>query len=134
MCSCKGREVFACHAPRYQAPDTEASAPHNSVAINHIGQCLKPLVFCLDSIPQLCSSPQLPGNIQVGLAHYKGGCLPPPPSLTLAFLSCLLASPLSTFLPPPLHMAPWPASTSLLSPSLCLYYLLSSPSLASGPP
>jgi hypothetical protein len=48
------------------------------------------LVFCLNSTPtvpfssQVCSySPQLPGNSQVGLCQYKGGCLAPP-------LSCLL--------------------------------------------
>jgi hypothetical protein len=38
--------------------------------------------------------PQLPGNSQVGLAHYKRGCLAPPLSLslTLASLFCLLPS------------------------------------------
>jgi hypothetical protein len=44
---------------------------------------------------QVCSFPQLPGNSQVGLAHYKRGCLPSPCSLTLLLLlpySCLLPS------------------------------------------
>jgi hypothetical protein len=119
----------------------EASALHNSVTISHVGQCSKALIFCLDSNPppqlpgnsQVCSSPQLPGNSQVGLAHYKRGCLPPPPSLTLASLSLLLSfSPSFFILFSPLSTWPWPVSTSLLFPSLsafhCLYYPLSFPS------
>ena len=65
--------------------------------------------------------PQLPGNSQAGLAHYKRGCLPPPPSLTLLFLLLSLAS---CSLAP--HLSPFPSS---LSPrghgwSLLLYSLL----------
>jgi hypothetical protein len=77
------------------------------------------LAFCLSS------TPQLPGNSQVCLTHYKRGCL------TSCSCSC------SVFLPLP-HLSPhqllftcsWPASISLLlfsSLSLCLYYPLNSP-------
>ncbi|EDL06569.1 mCG53458, partial [Mus musculus] len=49
------------------------------------------LAFCPNS------SPQLPGNSQVGLAHYKRGCSPSLSlclslSCLLSFLSCLLLS------------------------------------------
>ena len=78
--------------------------------------------------------PQLPGSSQVGLAHYKRGCLPPPLSLSYSLVSlillpsCCLASllplvPLLCLSPhslTPLSTWSWPASTSLLSPSLCL--------------
>ena len=69
--------------------------------------------------------PQLPGNSQVGLAHYKRGCLPPLLSLTFVLLplslaSCPLVPLLSSFRFPPLSTWSWPASISLLSPSLCL--------------
>ena len=47
------------------------------------------LAFCLHSTPELL------GNIQVGLTYYKQGCLPPPPFLDL-LLSCF---PVATFLP-----------------------------------
>ena len=81
--------------------------------------------------------PQLPGNTQVGLVNYKRGCLTPPPSLTLASLSCPLASPLSEF-PSPLsprgHGLPLLIYSLQLSAFLCLYYPLSSPSLTSGLP
>ena len=80
------------------------------------------LAFCLSS------TPQLPDNSQVGLVYYKTGCLPPPLTLLL-LLSCLLA-PCSPSLPIPFpHLSTWswPASTSLLSPFLCLYYPLNSP-------
>ena len=56
------------------------------------------LTFCLNS------TPQLPGNSQVGLTHYKRGCLPPPPSLVP---SC--SSPLALTLSP--H--PFPISSPL---------------------
>ena len=89
------------------------------------------LVFCLNStstIPdsrQVCSSPQLPGNSQVSLAHHKTGCLAPPLSLlfssSLAFLVSF-SSPIS----PCGHG--WPLLLSfLLSAFLCLYYSLNSP-------
>jgi hypothetical protein len=92
--------------------------------------CPSLLAFCLNSSPQLpgnchaCSSPQLPGNSQVDLTHYKRGCLPPPPLLLLVLLFsysslAFLGSSLSQSLPP-LSICSWPASTSLLSPSLCL--------------
>jgi hypothetical protein len=55
------------------------------------------LAFCLSS------TPQLPGNSKVGLAHYKRGCLLTPPSYFF-LLSCplgLFPSPLAS---PSLHM------------------------------
>jgi hypothetical protein len=100
------------HTHRYQAPDMRPQL-HNSVAISHLGQCPKPLVFCLNFTtppPQLpgsshgCFSPQLPGNRPAGLAHFKRGCLPPPPYLTL---TCSYSSLLSL---------PFTASTTLLAP------------------
>jgi hypothetical protein len=71
------------------------------------------LVFCLSS------TPQLPGNSQVGLTHYKRGCLPPPPSLALPFLLLL------SFLPTP--PVPSPLSFHVLMASLysCSPLLLS---------
>jgi hypothetical protein len=52
------------------------------------------LAFCLGS------APQLPGNSQMCLTHYKRGCLPPP--LSLLFLLFLLdpALPSPDFSPP----------------------------------
>ena len=90
------------------------------------------LVLCLNSIPtvpdssQVCSSPQLPENIQVGLAQYKRGCLASPLSLTLLF-SCLL--PLSLL---SLCGHGWPCLlySLLLSAFLCLCYPLNSPPYA----
>ena len=73
--------------------------------------------------------PELPGNSQVYLAHYKKGCLTPSPSLVLLLSVALLllsSSPLPIPLPP-FSTWSWPASTSLLSPSLCLYYPNSPP-------
>ena len=86
------------------------------------------LGFCLSSAPQLpgnsqvCPSPQLPGNSQVGLAHYKRDCLPLLSLLPLTFLASLLPSLALPFPPPLPHLSmwSWPASTSLLSPPLCL--------------
>ena len=87
------------------------------------------LAFCQNS------TPQLPGNSQVGQAYYKRDCLPPPLSLSLLFLlpTCFSLALLdSSFSPslPPLSMCswPWPTSTSLplLSAFLCLYYPLNS--------
>jgi hypothetical protein len=74
------------------------------------------LAFCLSS------APQLHGNSQVCLTHYKRGCLPPP--LWLVPLLFLLQ--LSSHPPPP--TCSWLASTSLFSHStcLCLYYPLDS--------
>ena len=65
------------------------------------------LAFCLSS------TPQIPGNSQAGLTHYKRGCLPPPPSL---------APPLFPFLSLSLHvlMAMACLYFPTLSPSLCL--------------
>jgi hypothetical protein len=51
------------------------------------------LAFCLSS------TTQLPGNSQIGLTHYKRGCLPPPCSLYDLLTSCLLLSCLSLLLP-----------------------------------
>ena len=90
------------------------------------------LAFCLSS------SPQLPGNSQVGLTHYKRGCLPPPPSLdlllssfSLPFLgSSLPPSPLSFPLSPRVHGQPLLLYSLPLSAFLCLYYPLNSPPYA----
>jgi hypothetical protein len=71
---------------------------------------------------QVCSSPHLPGHSQVGQTHYKRGCLLPPLKLTPASFPCLL-SPCSPSLPISfftLSTWSWPASTELLSPSICL--------------
>jgi hypothetical protein len=88
------------------------------------------LAFCLGS------APQLPGNSQVCLTHYKRGCLPPfslllLPSCSLSVLSPLPPSLLILSLPPPrahgwppllslslsLSLSlPCPASTTLLTP------------------
>ena len=40
----------AYQALRHQVPDMMLQL-HNSVFISHVGQCLKPLIFCLDSTP-----------------------------------------------------------------------------------
>ena len=71
----------------------------------------------------LSSAPQLLGNSQVCLTHYKRGCLPPPLSLALAHFSFSLPS-LSPFLSP-LSMCSWPTSTPLRSLSLFLTLCLS---------
>jgi hypothetical protein len=77
--------------------------------------------------------PQLPGNSQVGLAHYKRGYLPPPFSLASLTLILLLPTcpPLSIPFPPlhrvmaslyfsPLSFSlPFSASTTLLTPLPC---------------
>jgi hypothetical protein len=84
------------------------------------------MVLCLNSTPigQVCSSPQLPGNSQVGLAQEKKGLLGP--SSTSCLLNLLPLLPLallillSSHFLPPLSKSPWLASTSLISPSLCL--------------
>ena len=71
---------------------------------------------------QVCSSPQLPGKIQVDLAHYKRGCLPPPHSLSLLFsyslASCSLAPSLPIPFLPSLHMVMVSLYFSTLSFSL----------------
>ena len=64
------------------------------------------LAFCLGS------APQLPGNSQVCLTHYKRGCLPP-------LLSCLLAPALSSCpTPPPPHSPHLSLSLHMLMASL----------------
>jgi hypothetical protein len=67
--------------------------------------------------------PQLPGNSQNDPTHCERRCLPPPCSLAL-LLSCfslaLLLPSLHPPYPPPPPTWPWPASTSLLFPSLYL--------------
>ena len=91
------------------------------------------MVLCLNSTPtwQVYSSPQLPGNSQVGLAQDKRGCMAPPLPLAL-LLPCLLPSLIllsSHFLPPSLQVAmtgiyfsalsfslPFSASGTLLTP------------------
>ena len=99
-----------------------------SVSSTHLSM----LAYCLSS------APQLPGNSQLCLTHYKGGCSAPHPfSLALAYLRSALSShpfsPLSPHSPPhSLSKSSWPASTSVLSPPspspfLCLYYPLNSP-------
>ena len=78
---------------------------------------------------------QLPSNNQVGLTHYKRGCLPPPPSLdlllssfSLPFLgSSLPPSPISFSLSPCVHGQPLLLYSLPLSAFLCLYYPLNSP-------
>ena len=60
--------------------------------------------------------PQLPGNSQVGPAHYKRSCLPPPLSLA-SLTSCSY----SCSLPPSLHMARASLCYSTLSLSLPFY-------------
>jgi hypothetical protein len=76
--------------------------------------------------------PQLPGNSQVGLAHYKRGCLTPPPSLTLLPLLSLSFAPCSPsipilFPPPRTHGCSLLLYSLPLSSFLCLYYPLNSP-------
>ena len=63
---------------------------------------------------------QHPGML---LPHYKRGCLPPPLSLLLSCSLALFPSPSLPYSLSSLSMA----STSLLSPSLCLYYPVDSP-------
>jgi hypothetical protein len=84
------------------------------------------LAFCLNS------TPQFPGNSQVGLTHYEGGSLPPPclllscspPPHPLPSLHVVMAG-----LSPPLSL-PFFASTSLLTPlpmpwiDSILYYII----------
>jgi hypothetical protein len=88
------------------------------VAISHIEQCPKLLVFCLD-YPTVTW--QQPGR----LAHYKGGCLPLLPlSLTPAsylLLSCPLSPSLSIFPSPYFHMAMASLYFPILSLSLPFY-------------
>jgi hypothetical protein len=112
----------------------EVQGPHlvmggaSSPALMPSGPAVPLLVFCLNSTPQLpgnsqvCSSPQLLANRQVGLTHYKSGCLPPPPSLIL-LLSCsslaLLGS--SLFLPFPIPFL-FSTCSRLASISLFLYF------------
>ena len=84
------------------------------------------LAFCLSS------APQLPGNGQVCLTHYKRGCLPPPPSCSLA--SLLSLCPLSPSPSLPIH----PTTTtchgsSLFSSTLSLCFSLSLLPLNSPP-
>ena len=89
------------------------------------------LAFCLGS------APQLPGNSQVCLTHYKRGCSP---LLSLLLSSPLALAPLPSIpsLPILLPLSPcahgWPLL--LYSPSLSailsLYYPLNSPSHASN--
>jgi hypothetical protein len=92
------------------------------------------LSLVINTVGILSGPPQLPGNSQVGLTHYKRGCLPPPPSLTpasLLWLSCPLDPHLSSFpscAPPPrVHGRPLLLYSPLLSAFLCLYYPLNSP-------
>jgi hypothetical protein len=72
----------------------------------------------------LGSAPQLSGNSQACLIHYKRGCLAPP----LLLLLCPLAPyQLSKFLSPlPIHVL-MASLYSSLSAFLCLYYPLNSP-------
>jgi hypothetical protein len=55
----------------------------------------------------LGSTPQLPGNNQVCLTHYKRGCLPP---LLSCSLTLFLLCPFSPLSPPPPSTCSWPAS------------------------
>jgi hypothetical protein len=87
-------------------------------------------VYCWYSV--WTPTPQLPGNSQVGLDHYKRASFPLP-SLPYPCLS-LASCPLVPSLPipvPPLSTWSWLANTSLLSLSFCLsfclYYPLNSP-------
>jgi hypothetical protein len=85
--------------------------------------------FSRTSIRSLSSTPQLPGNSQVWLTHYKRGCLPLPCSLALAFLLPPL-SPFSSPLSPqanvwPLLLYPPPSVCLCLSLSVCLSVCLS---------
>jgi hypothetical protein len=79
---------------------------------------------------QVCSSLQLPGNGQVGLAVWKGLLAPSSLSLLLLLLSLGPLFPLSPF-PSPLspcgHSWPLHLYSLLLSAFLCLYYSLNSP-------
>ena len=59
------------------------------------------LAFCLGS------APQLPGNSQVCLTHYKRGCSPLPLALAFLLLPLLLPTPNS-----PLSTCSWPFSVS----------------------
>ena len=84
------------------------------------------LAFCINSTPQLS------GNSQVGLAHYKRGCLALL-SLLLLLLSCLFLLPLALLLPLSFHFLPPPPNMVMaslyslpLSAFLCLYYPLPS--------
>jgi hypothetical protein len=78
----------------------------------------------------LGSTPQLPGNSQVCLIHYKRGCVPSPHSLPL-FPFCPFSLPPP---PPSLFTFSWSASTPLsaclsvtLSLLFCLYSLFNFP-------
>ena len=74
-------------------------------------------------------TPQLPGYSQVGLAYYKGGCSPPPLSLSSLTLSFSLV-PYCALLPSPLspcdHGWPLLLYSLTLSAFLCLYSPLNS--------
>jgi hypothetical protein len=97
------------------------------------------LAFCLNF------APQLPGNSQVCLTHYKWGCLPPPLSLILTFLLPLCSLPIPFSTPsmsswptplfPPLSSPPLPSPfppplPPFPPPFLCLFYPHNSPSHA----
>ena len=106
------------------------------MTISHVGQCPKLLVFCLDITPTITWLLLLPtvtwqqagrfDPLQKGLFAPSSLSYPliltflllPPYSLTSASLltSCSPSLHLH-FLP--LSTLPWPASTSLLSPSFC---------------
>jgi hypothetical protein len=84
--ACMGEHVFST-PPGLLAP-IAARASHSSPA----GSC--EAISQVDNAPisrysvwippaQVCSFPWLPSNTQVDWAHSKGGCLAPPPSLTL---------------------------------------------------
>jgi hypothetical protein len=56
----------------------------------------------LTGCSHVCSFPQLPGNSQVGLAHYKRGCFTHP--LSVLFSLTFLLFTLSPFPSPSLHV------------------------------
>ena len=76
------------------------------------------LVFCLNTTHTVSVSSR-----QVGLAHYKRGCLAPPLS-HLSYLSLASCSPFSPFLPHSLHVVM--ASCHFSTAFICLYYSLNS--------
>jgi len=97
------------------------------------------LAFILGSVPQL------PGNSQVCLTQYKGGCLPLPHSLSLLLFSLSVPSLLIFSLPALSPCSCWPLLFFLcvcvcvrvcvclsvsLSAFLCLYSLFNSPPYA----